>query len=1442
MAFSTSFPSISSTSEPNIEMSSADPCQSGKKWSSVPVLTSAQIEVSEGEVDLDQDINQPEPISPKVVSRTSSSFDVSPPKTEPGESIPRNDSQSEQDSTERLRKHLVELEVVVNSGESPVISSDRPVVNSESPVVSSESQSQSKHHLESPISYPVSKQFPEIQTKEALFDRVRDPAQSPTNDSQPSKCDLISQLENRPKDTARDGKPDQIEPEMMSSFDNNGNPLDLEEEVKMESQPEEKVEKAAMSQSKLSNELALVIRSTDSEASIKASSDETSDDKTENPIKLGFRSNLQKSVEGFMEEPKYFINAAALSEDLDTYTMPSLESVGGFEENEESDKNDSNNRAMCLVTALNAVATDSVKLTNATNDISRDLPTILVKPRVPMSKSFPDIIQTTFVDDRCEFASKKLLKTDNFIQKEPSFNDLAADSLEELSVKPGAEFDRKKHDNNVQFDFKIDSKLKDIMDMSQSQSQIGILAEKPPEAWVIDFNSLSLDSEAFEDSDMSGSIKSSNPTSLAYFIDIDEKAAEAEKNQPAKSPEKKKIFSMFVDFGTAELEKQSQQQSNCSQPTIKPSRLPVHRNVMNVLKDGEISHPILSQQNNNLCSKGSSTNQVKKRTFQYPSPILQHKVAGEASRSPIGNPEGVETPDKAKEPREESPAAVMANNMEMSTTSNRSSLHVATDFDMAFSTSFISSMETSGLTADEVCSKGPCFKLGKDLLRMFQDGINTDVNICVNGRYLRAHKCILSSRSQYFAALFSGQLLEKAGNTITLDGFSYNVVQFAMCHIYSGTNEIPDSIDLLELATLTDLLGLEGLRENISQTIRVKFCHNFHRPCTGCISGVLECLPIALSYEMDELHRKMTKWICKHFVRIWPTKAFASLGDDLIEKCLRYSVNHLSVDNILDITLGCDQLLTTMPSVRWTEPIFSVVNQLSKSCIQFIGENFSQVLQSQRFLLFGKGQQWNISRIEGTFVEAMILMKPDEACLSHTALSRLIELGTETIDEVEWSTMFVDFLRMLAKEIERYLIANASKAVLSKYWEHLGQDVRKRICTSSFLGYDKAGNKIVKGSASTTGAKQANPGRLTPSERSSSISSIKSNSSTKLTARQLEHTKSLAHGFSQASYSTSGVSTAKIASVRPIQNVFSTATEAQPPTSLPKSSQNKTSNFRHPTQLSRRKTDEKEKSFSNSPRNSVASSSIASANRTPLNTLTPITPSKPGLGIVGSSNIATKGTRASSGKNAHTFTTVPTITTPPKSTFITNSARANSVSKPNLRQKNVSSTSTRSTTPRTPNLSQPSRYASTLGVSGTNRKSRGSISGSEKSEKPLQTVSSGDYKPRQARVTGVSAFVPTASSRERREKSMNKNTGGSTQTSSNSSSRKTSAKSSTRSTSANIDPMRDSIMSKSTIENDSGEPKIRTLAEIGRSSTFSKDEPTILGKLDQNHALSIDFS
>ncbi|KAG8228569.1 hypothetical protein J437_LFUL008648, partial [Ladona fulva] len=80
----------------------------------------------------------------------------------------------------------------------------------------------------------------------------------------------------------------------------------------------------------------------------------------------------------------------------------------------------------------------------------------------------------------------------------------------------------------------------------------------------------------------------------------------------------------------------------------------------------------------------------------------------------------------------------------------------------------------------------PCSRLGQDLLRMFLDEVNTDVTVEVEGRSVRAHKCILSSRCQYFAAMLSGGWVESAGNVISLQGFSYSAVHFALCHIYSG--------------------------------------------------------------------------------------------------------------------------------------------------------------------------------------------------------------------------------------------------------------------------------------------------------------------------------------------------------------------------------------------------------------------------------------------------------------------------------------------------------------------------------------------------------------------------------------------------------------------------------------------------------------------------------
>lgn len=112
---------------------------------------------------------------------------------------------------------------------------------------------------------------------------------------------------------------------------------------------------------------------------------------------------------------------------------------------------------------------------------------------------------------------------------------------------------------------------------------------------------------------------------------------------------------------------------------------------------------------------------------------------------------------------------------------------------------------------------------------MFLQEIATDVAIEAESKKMRAHKCILRSRCQYFAAILAGGWIQNAGNVISLPGYSYAAVHFALCHIYSGASHPPEGISLMELAALSDLLGLEGLKEVTAYALKTNYCHNFHK-------------------------------------------------------------------------------------------------------------------------------------------------------------------------------------------------------------------------------------------------------------------------------------------------------------------------------------------------------------------------------------------------------------------------------------------------------------------------------------------------------------------------------------------------------------------------------------------------------------------------------------
>ncbi|RWS10311.1 uncharacterized protein B4U79_17601 [Dinothrombium tinctorium] len=351
-----------------------------------------------------------------------------------------------------------------------------------------------------------------------------------------------------------------------------------------------------------------------------------------------------------------------------------------------------------------------------------------------------------------------------------------------------------------------------------------------------------------------------------------------------------------------------------------------------------------------------------------------------------------------------------------------------------------------------------CSKLGEDLLRMFFDEINYDVIIEAEDREIKSHKCILVSRSPYFAAMFTGEWIESQAERINLKGFSFNSVHFALCHIYSGAVVIPkDNLNLAELAVLSDLLSLDTLKEVVLYELKKNYCHFFHKPCNECISGVIDCLMLSSQCGLENLFQRCLSWIGKYFVSIWPTKNFASLQpSSLIESCYQSAVNQMTPDNILEVILNCERLATSMPRVKWAEPIFALIAKLMEDSCNYVATNYDLVVSTNSFISLGKGRSWNISTLENTLLAAMNALTADVACKTIIQLSNILMISeTETaFGYGPYVDAYVTLVRKMYRHCERYLIHNALQASNCQSWSLLSPEIQQHIRDSAVIVFE----------------------------------------------------------------------------------------------------------------------------------------------------------------------------------------------------------------------------------------------------------------------------------------------------------------------------------------------------------------------------------------------------
>lgn len=108
---------------------------------------------------------------------------------------------------------------------------------------------------------------------------------------------------------------------------------------------------------------------------------------------------------------------------------------------------------------------------------------------------------------------------------------------------------------------------------------------------------------------------------------------------------------------------------------------------------------------------------------------------------------------------------------------------------------------------------------------------------------------------------------------------------------------------LLSHVSITIIILCVLQHNHISIMFDIPSNYSFHKPCSGCIDGVLQVFPVALNQGLDDLYRKCLRWACKHYMKVWPSRAFSQLPSELVARCKQHIIAHMVGQTVLTFVL-----------------------------------------------------------------------------------------------------------------------------------------------------------------------------------------------------------------------------------------------------------------------------------------------------------------------------------------------------------------------------------------------------------------------------------------------------------------------------------------------------------------------------------------------------------
>lgn len=148
----------------------------------------------------------------------------------------------------------------------------------------------------------------------------------------------------------------------------------------------------------------------------------------------------------------------------------------------------------------------------------------------------------------------------------------------------------------------------------------------------------------------------------------------------------------------------------------------------------------------------------------------------------------------------------------------------------------------------------------------------SDVIFIVGGNTLYAHKCILSTRSPVFAAMFLHEMREKLENKVEVKDIDYDVFREMLRFVYTGKVNRFDLAMAYDLLIAADRYSLDSLKSMSEK----KVCEGFTK------NTALGYLQLADRYRAKVLRGKAIEFIIDNANVIINSAEFKTLPNDLV--------------------------------------------------------------------------------------------------------------------------------------------------------------------------------------------------------------------------------------------------------------------------------------------------------------------------------------------------------------------------------------------------------------------------------------------------------------------------------------------------------------------------------------------------------------------------------